>query len=77
MKQNTFHENKLSQLDKYINDLMRIEKVKNSSPFRNFFELDKQHEQNSNKIKTTKAIMDKKNWVNIQVKKISQYLPHT
>ena len=28
MNQNTFHENKLSQLDKYINDLLKIEKVK-------------------------------------------------
>ena len=60
MKQNTFHENKLSQLDKYINDLMKIDQVKNSSPFRNFFELDEQHEQNSNKIKRTKTAMDKK-----------------
>ena len=60
MKQNTFHENKLSQLDKYINDLLKIEQVKNSAPFRNFFELDEQHEQNSNKIKRTKTTMDKK-----------------
>ena len=37
MKQNTFHENKLSQLDKYINDLMKIEKVRNSIHFKNFF----------------------------------------
>ena len=60
MKQNTFHENKLSQLDKYINELMKIEQVKISAPFRNFFELDEQHEQNSNKIKRTKTAMDKK-----------------
>ena len=60
MKQNTFHENKLSQLDKYINDLLKIEQVKNSAPFRNFFELDELHEQNSNKIKRTKTTMDKK-----------------
>ena len=37
MKQNTFHENKLSQLDKYINDLMAIDQVRNSTPFKDFF----------------------------------------
>ena len=55
MKQNTFHENKLSQLDKYINDLMKIEKVRNSIHFKNFFELDEKHEQNNNRIKKTKT----------------------
>jgi hypothetical protein len=60
MKQNTFHENKLSQLDKYINDLLAIEAVRNSIHFRNFFELDETHEQGNNKIKKTKTIMDKK-----------------
>ena len=60
MKQNTFHENKLSQLDKYINDLLSIEQVRNSIHFRNFFELDEQHEQSNNKIKKTKTTMDKK-----------------
>ena len=62
MKQNTFHENKLSLLDKYINDLMKIEQVRNSVHFRNFFELDEQHEQNSIKIRKTKTAMgmDKK-----------------
>ena len=45
MKQNTFHENKLEQLDKYVSDLLQIEPVKRSIPFRNFFELDEAHEQ--------------------------------
>ena len=62
MKQNTFHENKLSQLDKYINELMKIEQVKNCLIFRNFFELDEQHEQNNNKIKKNKTMMEKKKY---------------
>ena len=45
MKQNTFHENKLEQLDKYINELLKIEEIRNSLPFRSFFELDEKHEQ--------------------------------
>ena len=59
MKQNTFHENKLGQLDKYINDLAKIEQVMNCSPFRNFFELDENHE-NKNTIRKNKTIMDKR-----------------
>ena len=58
MKQNAFHENKLGQLDKYINDLIKIEQVKKSIPFRNFFELDDVHE--TGKIKKIKTFMDKK-----------------
>ena len=46
MKQNTFHENKLEQLDKYVSDLLNIDGVINSKPFRNFFELDETHEKN-------------------------------
>ena len=45
MKQNTYHENKLEQLDKYVTDLLNIEGVRNSMPFRSFFELDEPHEQ--------------------------------
>ena len=61
MKQNSFHENKLSQLDKYINDLMKFEQIKMSVPFRNFFELDEVHEQSmNNKIKKNKTMMEKK-----------------
>jgi hypothetical protein len=45
MKQNSFHENKLEQLDKYVSDLLSIEGVRNSKPFRSFFELDEPHEQ--------------------------------
>ena len=59
MKQNTFHENKLGQLDKYINDLTKIEQVMNCSPFRNFFELDENHD-NKNTIRKNKTIMDKR-----------------
>jgi len=63
MKQNAFHENKLSQLDKYINDLMKIEQIKTSVPFRNFFELDEVHEQNmNNKIRKNKTMMEKKKY---------------
>ena len=63
MKQNSFHENKLSQLDKYINDLMKIEQIKTSVPFRNFFELDEMHDQNmNNKIRKNKTMMEKKKY---------------
>lgn len=43
MTGNSFHENKLQQLDKYINDLSEIEAVANSVPFRSFFEIDDAH----------------------------------
>ena len=59
MKQNAFHENKVSQLDKYINDLMKIEQVISSAPFRNFFELNESHE-NMNRIRKNKTIMDRR-----------------
>ena len=63
MKQNSFHENKLSQLDKYINDLMKIEQIKTSVPFRNFFELDEVHDQSmNNKIRKNKTMMEKKKY---------------
>ena len=45
MRQNGFHENKLEQLDKYISELLNIEQIRNSLPFKNFFELDEPHEQ--------------------------------
>ena len=60
MKQNTFHENKLTQLDRYINDLLAIDQVKNSEPFKDFFELDEQHEQNNNKIRKNKTMIENK-----------------
>ena len=47
MKNNAFHENKLEQLDKYVSDLLNIDEVKNSIPFKNFFELDDIHDSNS------------------------------
>ena len=48
MKQNSFHENKMEQLDKYVNDLINNEGVINSVPFLNFFGLDENHESNIN-----------------------------
>ena len=60
MKQNTFHENKLTQLDKYINDLLAIEQVRNCETFRDFFELDEQHEQNNRKIRKNKTLIEKR-----------------
>ena len=59
MNQNSFHENKLSQLDKYINDLMKIGRVLSCASFRNFFELDENHE-NKNRIRKTMTIVDRK-----------------
>ena len=62
MKQNAFHENKLEQLDKYISDLLNIEGVKTSLPFRNFFELDEVHEQklSDNNLGKYKSSLEKK-----------------
>ena len=48
MKQNSFHENKLEQLDKYVSDIINVEGVINSSPFLNFFGLDETHDSNIN-----------------------------
>ena len=63
MKQNSFHENKLEQLDKYISELLKIEQIKTSVPFRNFFELDEVHDQNMiNKIRKNKTMMEKKKY---------------
>ena len=59
MKQNAFHENKLGQLDKYINDLIKIEQVVACGFFRNFFELDQTHET-MGKIKKNKTLMEKR-----------------
>ena len=62
MKQNAFHENKLEQLDKYISDLLNLEGVKTSLPFRNFFELDESHEQKlaDNSLGKYKTSLEKK-----------------
>ena len=48
MKQNSFHENKLEQLDKYVADLINVEGVINSLPFINFFELNENNESTNN-----------------------------
>ena len=58
MKQNSFHENKLGQLDKYINELIKIEQVLNCLTFRSFFELDKIHDIGG--IKKTRTLMGKR-----------------
>ncbi len=47
--QKVFHENKISQLDKYIKDLLNINEIEKIEPFKNFFELD---ENKHNKSKT-------------------------
>ena len=62
MKQNAFHENKLEQLDKYISDLLNVEGVKTSLPFRNFFELDEVQEQklSDNNLGKYKTSLEKK-----------------
>ena len=40
MTGNSFHENKIQQLDKYVKDLLNIDVVAQSAPFKNFFLLD-------------------------------------
>ena len=60
MKNNAFHENKLEQLDKYVSDLLNIDEVKNSIPFKNFFELDDIHDSNSsNDLGKYKMLLEK------------------
>ena len=60
MKNNAFHENKLEQLDKYVSDLLNIDEVKNSVPFKNFFELDDIHDSNSsNDLGKYKMLLEK------------------
>lgn len=43
MTSNSFHESKLQQLEKYINELAEIEVVAQSTPFKSFFEIDDAH----------------------------------
>ena len=61
MKQNNFHENKLEQLDKYISDLMNVNEVINSIPFKNFFELEENHDLSKNENLDKYKMMIEKN----------------
>ena len=69
MTGNAFHENKINQLDKYINELIEIDEVSNSVPFKNFFELDEEHIQND-KIKNKAYSLGKETFNNLSDSKI-------
>ena len=60
MKQNSFHENKLDQLDKYVSDLINVDGVINSLPFINFFELNENIESaNNDNLDKYKMLLEK------------------
>ena len=59
MKQNSFHENKLEQLDKYISDLVNLDDVINSLPFKNFFELEDNRDLNNENLGKYKMLLEK------------------
>ena len=59
MKQNSFHENKLEQLDKYISDLVNLDDVINSLPFKNFFELEDNRDLNNDNLGKYKMLLEK------------------
>ena len=59
MKQNSFHENKLEQLDKYISDLVNLDDVINSLPFKNFFELEENRDLNNDNLGKYKMLLEK------------------
>ena len=62
MNQNSFHENKLEQLDKYVKDLINLDDVVNSLPFKNFFELNNEHDlTNDDNLGKDKILLEKKN----------------
>ena len=69
MTGNSFHENKINQLDNYINELIEIDEVLNSVPFKNFFELDEEHIQND-KIKNKAYSLGKETFNNLSDSKI-------
>ena len=69
MKQNSFHENKLEQLDKYISELLKVEEIRDSLPFKSFFELDEKHEQIlSDNLGNYRLILEKKKLDNFNFK---------
>ena len=48
------------KIDKYISELLEIDSIKNSMPFRNFFELDEPHEQKpGNRASKSKILIEK------------------
>ena len=62
MNGNSFHENKINQLDFYVKELCKIDVVVNSAPFKNFFELDDEH-KNCNEnilVENKKIVIEKK-----------------
>ena len=64
IKQTSFHESKLEQLDKYVSELLQIDVVKKSTPFRIFFELDETHEQNNSGQKKGRISVEKQKNIN-------------
>ncbi len=71
MTGNSFHENKINQLDNYINELIEIDEVLNSVPFKNFFELDEEHIQND-KIKNKAFSLGKETFNNLSDTKVKK-----
>ena len=62
MNGNSFHENKINQLDFYVKELCKIDIVVNSAPFKNFFELENEH-KNCNEnilVENKKVVIEKK-----------------
>ena len=74
MTGNSFHENKINQLDKFINELTEIDEVCRSVPFRNFFELDEEHIQIDNYFKSISLEKDMSNNLNENKNKKQQVL---
>ncbi len=74
MTGNSFHENKINQLDKFINELTEIDEVCRSVPFRNFFELDEEHIQIDNYFKSNSLEKDMSNSLNENKNKKQQVL---
>ena len=74
MTGNSFHENKINQLDKFINELTEIDEVCRSVPFRNFFELDEEHIQIDNYFKSNSLEKDMSNSLNENKNKKQQIL---
>ena len=74
MTGNSFHENKINQLDKFIIELTEIDEVCRSVPFRNFFELDEEHIQIDNYFKSISLEKDMSNNLNENKNKKQQVL---
>ena len=50
---NNFHENKIHQLEKFLNDLIEIEPINVSKPFLKFLEFDKNYDKDTETYLTT------------------------